>query len=617
MAGFMDGLDAESYDRHYTDRELYRRILPYFGSKTRLVRLSILVLLQGLSGTAVPLMTAKALDIVQADRSITAMAAVVGLVTFFSMASWFLNNGQQRVAALTVGDMVRALRIHAFDAVFARDMRFFDQHLPGRLISRITSDTQETGTLVTLFADMFSSLFIVILIALAMILKNTRLALLTLATLPLIWAATSIFRRVARRFSIAGRRVLGLLNGQIQEIISGIAVAKGFRQEAALHQEFRHNNERAYAVNLRLAMAFATIFPVFHMILGLGTALIVYVGGTEVLSPRVTAVSAGDWYFFLMGMNMIFFPLTSLASFYSQMQAGLSAAERVFGLLDGDSELRQASPGITPERVDGHIEFDSVSFYYKEGSPVFRSLSLVIPPGQSLALVGHTGAGKSSIVNLLSRNYEFQSGTIRIDGVDIRRLNLFAWRKRLGIILQEQLLFDMSVLDNIRYACPEASEADVEGVLERLGVLALFRGLPEGLKTPVRERGARLSIGQRQLIAFARTFLQDPAVLVLDEATASVDPMTEARLHGALETLMKGRTTVIIAHRLTTIRRVDRIIALDHGRIVEDGTHEELMAKGGYYSSLFNTYYRHQSLDYIESMGSLLRGDAFAPRGDG
>ena len=604
MAGLMTGLDAESYDRKYSDKELYRRILQRFGpQRSQLIRVCTLVVLQSMAGTAVPLLIARSIDLLQSDQSFDRMIGVVLVAILLGSLDWLFNYLNQSLSSRAIGDMVRALREDTLSATLRRDMRFFDQQLPGRIISRITSDTQEMGALVTLLADMLASLLIVFLAFSVMFYKSPQLAIISVATAPFVWLATLFFRRIARRMSTGSRRILGVLNGQIQESISGISVAKGFRQERAMFDAFEVNNRQGYSINLRQGWTFNTIFPILQMLSGLGTALVIYFGGSAVFESARTGITAGDWYFFVQSLGLIFFPLTSLASFYSQLQNGLASSERVFALLDRESEIRQESPGQDPGRIRGDITLTDVHFHYQEHEPVFQGLTIDIPAGQSVALVGHTGAGKSSIVNLLSRYYEFQSGSIQIDGQDIRTLDLDRYRRQLGIILQEQLLFDATVADNIRYGRPESTDAEVRAALDRIGASSLIDDLPEGLATRVRERGSRLSVGQRQLVSLARTVLQDPAILVLDEATASVDPLTEVQLQKALEAVMKGRTTLIVAHRLTTIRHVDRIIALDHGRIVEEGTHDVLLARGGYYSTLYDTYYRHQSLQYIEQMG--------------
>ncbi|MCB0093723.1 MAG: ABC transporter ATP-binding protein, partial [Caldilineaceae bacterium] len=304
------------------------------------------------------------------------------------------------------------------------------------------------------------------------------------------------------------------------------------------------------------------------------------------------------WYLFVQGLTIFFYPLTSIASFWSQFQQGLAASERVFALIDDEPQVVQTAQEPVG-RLRGAIEFERVTFNYSTGrNTVLEDFELTIPAGETLAIVGHTGAGKSSLVKLLMRFYEFQGGRLLIDGRDIRTLDLADYRRQLGLVPQAPFLFSGTVADNIRYGRPGASDAEVAVAARQLGDGSWLEDLPQGINTDVGERGARLSLGQRQLVALARVLLQDPAILLLDEATASIDPITEAQVQAALATVLSGRTSIIIAHRLSTVRAADRIIVLRNGQIIEEGNHDDLLAQGGHYAELYTTYFRHQSLDY-------------------
>jgi ATP-binding cassette subfamily B protein len=306
---------------------------------------------------------------------------------------------------------------------------------------------------------------------------------------------------------------------------------------------------------------------------------------------------------------MFWFPLTSIASFWSQFQLGLAAGERVFALIDADPKVVQTGDQKF-ELILGEIAFDHVDFHYNEDEPVLEDFSLTIRAGETLALVGHTGSGKSSIARLIARFYEFQSGQIRVDGHDIRTLNLQNYREHLGIVTQTPFLFDGTVKDNIRYGGQDAGEDDVMFVARLIGGGDWIDSLPRGLETEVGERGSNLSMGQRQLVALARVMLQDPSIFILDEATASVDPLTETLIQEGLDMVMKRRTSIVIAHRLSTIRNADRIIVLREGKIIEEGDHQSLLAQAGHYAELYNTYFRHQSLEYIEGADELFAAAA-------
>jgi ABC-type multidrug transport system fused ATPase/permease subunit len=376
-------------------------------------------------------------------------------------------------------------------------------------------------------------------------------------------------------------------------------VAKSFRQEQAIYQTFSHNNRQGYRAGLRRGLTLNSIFPIVGASAGLGIGLLIYAGG---LTSRSGLVSPGEWYLFMQSVGFFWFPLLGIASFWSQFQDGLSAAERVFALIDAEPKVVQTSPPVPlswEERgLEGEVQFHHVHFSYNDNEIVLPGFSLTIAPRETIALVGHTGAGKSSIIKLLTRFYEFQGGHILIDGQDIRRLDLGQYRQHLGLVSQTPFLFSASVAENIRYGRPGAGDEQVRQAAMSISGGDWLADLPHGLDTDMGERGTNLSLGQRQLVALARVLLKDPAIFILDEATASVDPFTEAQIQEGLDVVMHDRTAIVIAHRLSTIKNADRIIVMDHGHIVEEGNHVALLVQGGYYAELYNTYFRHQSLDY-------------------
>jgi len=346
------------------------------------------------------------------------------------------------------------------------------------------------------------------------------------------------------------------------------------------------------------------------LVANIGTVIVVYFGGLHVLDRSITA---GDWFLFVQSIRLLWFPLTSIASFWSQFQLGLAASERVFALLDAEPRVRQIDQQpIT--HLAGRIEIKDMFFSYNDRQTVLANFNLTIEAGETVAIVGHTGAGKTSLARLVARFYEYQGGQLLIDGRDIRTFDLHDYHRQLGIVPQVPFLFSGTVADNIRYARPEATDEEVASVAAHIGSGDWLEALPEGLQTLVGETGRALSMGQRQLVALARVLLQNPAIIVLDEATASVDPLTEAQIQEGLDLVLQGRTAIIIAHRLSTIRHADRIIVLRRGRIVEEGSHDVLMSQGGHYAHLYNTYFRHQSPDYRPGEGFV---PVFVPVADG
>ena len=600
MGFIMDGLDKEGYDREYGDRVLLARIVGYFRPHRRTMAVvGVLVALTSLMETAIPIVVSRGVDAIAGDPSSALLLGLAGLVATFGVIAWGSNYARQYLSSRAVGDVVLTLRKDAFGAVVRRDLSFFDQFPSGKIVSRITSDTQDFSTVVTLTMDLLSQLLLVVTISAVLLYLNTTLALITMAIAPIVIGVALLFRRIARETTQRTQRIMATVNATIQETISGIAVAKAFRQEPAIYADFIATNEQAYRVNRRTGFTFNSIFPILNAVAGIGTGAVVYFGGLRALDGSVTA---GDWYLFLQSLIIFYFPLTSIASFWSQFQQGLSASERVFALIDAEPRVTQTASEPVP-RLQGRIDFQGVRFAYVEPTVVLPDFWLTVPAGESLAVVGHTGAGKSSLARLIARFYEYQRGDLLIDGRDIRSFDLADYRRQLGIVPQVPFLFSGTVAENVRYGRPTAGRAEVEASARAIGGGEWVDDLPNGLDTEVGERGARLSLGQRQLVALARVLLQDPSILILDEATASVDPLTEAQIQEGLATVMAGRTSIVIAHRLSTVRDADRIIVLDHGKIVEEGTHATLLSAGGHYATIYNAYFRHQSLEYIEAAG--------------
>ena len=611
MGFILDGLESEAYDRNYSDRELLRRLVAYFQPYRRqMLLVAVAITLNSAAAAGGPILISAGIDYVSHSPTTTGMLLLTAGVLLLGVAAWGFNFIQQWFSARVVGNVVLHIREDVFAATIRHDMSFFDEHPSGKIVSRVTSDTQDLSEVVTLTTNLIGQVLMVAILSLWLFQINVVLTLLLLAMAPIAAAIALSFRRVARVVTQRARRVTAVINAQIQESVSGIVVAKSFRQERTIYDTFAVNNRQAYAVGLRRGLTMDTIFPILGASSGLAMAVLIFTGGLATRAgsplggPLGATVSPGNWYLFMQAVGFYWWPLTNIASFWSQFQDGLAAAERVFALIDAEPKVVQAA-AEPAGRLQGAITFSHLCFTYtpdaaenRGGEIVLSNFNLEIRPRETLALVGHTGAGKSSIARLITRFYEYQGGELWVDGRDIRRLDLADYRRQIGLVPQEPFLFSGSVRENIRYGRPDATDDAVLAAARHVGRGDWLADMPAGLDTDVGERGGSLSMGQRQLVALARVVLKDPAIFILDEATASVDPFTETQIQEGLEALMADRTAIVIAHRLSTVRRADRIIVMDHGEIIEEGDHDGLLARGGHYATLYNTYFRHQTLDY-------------------
>lgn len=601
--GFFSSLGAESYDRKYSDKELFKRILGYFKPQQKML-LFILITLMTISatGAAQPLIVSNGVDQLKDRASSIVMILIPLVVLVIGVVNWVANYIRRRLTVRVVADVVLNVATQGFSAAVQHDLSFYDEVSSGRVVSRITSDTQDIGQLVTLTTDVLSQVVEALILGVFLVSIDFRLSLYIFAIIPIVFFLAISYRKLARKVTQQGMRAMANVNSTIKETISGIIIAKNFRQENSIYSEFNQANRASYSLNIKRGFVLSLLFPTLNAMGGMASAVLVYTGGLSVVDGAVTA---GAWYLFLNSLDRFLFPVLNISSFWTQIQNGLSASERVFALIDAPKTVTQTSREPVAN-LKGDIRFVNLNFSYNVNQPILKDFNLHILPGENIAFVGHTGAGKSSIARLIARFYEFQSGQLLIDGHNIRGFDLNTYRRQLGIVSQTPFLFSGTVLENIRYSRPSASEREIMELANKIGEGEWLEALPQGLFTPVGERGVSLSMGQRQLVSLMRVLIQRPGIFILDEATASIDPFTEWQIQQALNLILSQTTSILIAHRLSTIQSADRIIVLKNGEIIEQGDHLTLLQCAGHYAELFNTYFRHQSMAYVEQSRKLL-----------
>ncbi len=589
----------EVQDRSY-DSTLMRRILAYLRPYKKLVGFSILlILLVSAFQLAPPYLVKLAIDnyldpdgtLPVADRYI-GLLRIVGVFCLVLLMGFGVSYIQVYIMGYVGQRVMFDLRVQIFSHLQKMEVSYFDKNPVGRLMTRLTSDVEvlnETFTsgLVAIFLDVFTLLGIMVVLCYL----NLRLALITFLLLPFLFLCALVFRAKVRTSYRFVRKRVAAINAFLQENITGMPVVQIFNRQQQQFSKYTRLNKKLYDAHIQSIMAHAIFFPTIEFLSSVAIALILWFGGTGVIGGTITF---GALVAFIQYAQRFYRPISDLSEKYNILQSAMASSERIFGLLDTTPQITDPVDPYPIPRVPGEVVFEGVSFSYNSGEEVLRDIGFRVAPGEKVAIVGYTGAGKTTIINLLSRFYDVDKGRIQIDGIDIRRYALGDLRRYIATVLQDVFLFSGDVAYNIHLGNSEVDEKLVREVSHYINADKFIERLPGGYGEQVGERGRTLSVGERQLLSFARALVFDPKILVLDEATSSVDTETEFLIQDAMKKFMAGRTSIVIAHRLSTIRYVDRIIVLHHGKIVEEGSHRDLLSKGGFYSKLYELQYKEQ-----------------------
>jgi ATP-binding cassette subfamily B protein len=578
-------------------RRLLRYLRPYIGS---LVPALILTLLLNLLNILQPKFTQYAIDWFIIPRQLNGLNLFV-IIYVAVRLTVFIFSYFQAVLLNTAGQRVMYdLRCEIYDKLQHQEVAFYDKNPVGRIMTRLTSDVDSLNELFTSgVIDVLGDIVVIFAIIGIMLYMDVRLTLVTLLTVPMLFAATTWFRKHARRGYDRVRTRIARINAFLQERFSGAQTVQIFNGEAKSQEEFHRINDDHRNANIETIFYYAVFFPLVDLIGAIGVALIIWYGGYRVMqnTPTSTVLTLGALVAFIQYSQQLFQPIRDISDKYNVLQAAVVASHRIFKTLDLPIAITSPLEPKKTGRAEGRIEFQNVWFAYKEEDWVLKDVSFKVEPGESVALVGHTGSGKTTITNLLMRFYDIQRGSILLDGIDVREWDLQALRENFAVVLQDVFLFSGSVESNIRLGNPQITDERISWAAQEVHAEQFIKRLPEGFQTEVKERGAGLSVGQKQLISFARALAFDPSLLILDEATSSIDTETEQYIQQAIERVMLHRTSLVVAHRLSTIQRADTIIVMHHGEIREQGSHQQLLALRGLYWRLFRLQYADTSLD--------------------
>ncbi len=592
--------DDELLGKAY-DPRIMRRLVQYIRPFRRMMLAAVAMMVLGaIASLAGPYILKVAIDsaILKHNQTLLDLLALGYVGTY--VVAWGAGYVQQYTMGMIGQQVLYNLRMQLFSHVQHLELSFYDQMEAGRIMSRFISDVTTLNELLSSgILAVFMDVFILLGIIVVMLTMNIRLSLLTFVVLPFMIVLSFGFRMLARETYREVRRRISRVNGSLQENVSGVRVIQAFSREDRNLKDFAGINRENLDANLKATALGAGFFPTVDILSSVATALVVWYGGTRILSHQDLTV--GVLVAFLAYVGRFFEPVRDLSQRYTILQSAMAGGERIFELLDVQPTIVDAPGATEMPAIQGEVVFEHVYFGYRRDRYVLKDISLHARPGETIAFVGQTGAGKSSMVNLLNRFYDIQQGHIYIDGIDIKSVSLASLRRQMGIVLQDTFLFSGTIRENIRYGRLDATDAEVEEAARAVNAHHFIMAHEDGYETDVQERGSILSVGQRQLISFARALLANPRVLILDEATSSVDTQTEILIQQALERLLEGRTSFVIAHRLSTVKHASQVVVIDKGTIVERGTHDELLALHGYYHKLYMMQFRKHELEPREA----------------
>jgi ABC-type multidrug transport system fused ATPase/permease subunit len=566
-----------------------------------LILVALVMVVYTAAATYQPILIQQAIDNLLGNESTSGPLDLQTLVTIFivlSFAVWFLQSLSTWLLVDLRTQLINSIRVDAFKKIVRADLSYHHNNQSGTVTSRVVSDAESIASGLQVFTTTLTQLLLVVATFGVLVSINIWFAAISLIAIPVAIVVSKVFGTIGRRRMLATRQAFGNVQGKLAESLAGVSIAKSFNQEERVSADIEELNEESYQMMKNLILVFILVFPSITMVSTILVFGVLWLGGYLTLT---TPITVGVIYLGTVMVQRFLRPIIQLSNNYTQLQVSLAAVDRIQDIIEANPAITNKADAVPYDYKGGKVEFDNVSFAYVEDELVLKNVNFTLEAGEKLALVGHTGAGKTTISSLLMRFYDPSKGTIRLDGQDLRDLTLNSITSNLSLVTQEPYLFASSVMENLRYGKPDATDEEILDLCTLIGADQFIEALPDGYDTVLQESGKSLSAGQRQMITIARTMLSDPKILILDEATSRLDAYSESLVQSAQKLLFKGRTTIIIAHRLSTIRDVEKILVLDGGELVEYGSHDQLISKQGKYAELYSTYYAHQGIGEIDA----------------